>query len=155
MISTFLSVSQVYANDIVIDWSTYDGSEVLGLYRVATTSNWDDSIDNALLTSIGTFTSGWRLPNINELFSLIDREQTGAGGRAISYSPFINFNTNFALWSSTTSKVSTGTALAINSNNGYVLNANKTSTSAPAFLGGGQMRYIPCRTFTVTGTTLS
>jgi len=145
-----------YTNNIVIDWSTYDGSTVLGWRRTATPGiNWNDAIDGALLVSIGTFTTGWRLPNINELFSLMDREQTGAGGRAISYSPFINFNSNFALWSSTTNKLITSQALATNSNNGYVSNVNKTSTSAPAALGSGQMRYIPCRTFTVTGTTLT
>jgi hypothetical protein len=147
---------QTYTNNIVIDWSTFDSATVLGWRRVTSVgSNWNDAIDNALLTSIGSFTSGWRLPNINELFSLIDREQTGAGGRAISYPPFVNFNTNFALWSSTTSKLATSTAFATNSNNGYVLIVSKTATTAPASLGGGQMFYIPCRTFTVTGTTLS
>jgi hypothetical protein len=64
---------QTYTNDIVIDWSTYDGSTVLGYYRISNgvNINWNDAIDNSLLVSIGTFTTGWRLPNIKELYNLI------------------------------------------------------------------------------------
>lgn len=133
-----------YTNDIVIDWSTYDGSTVLGWRRTTNgvNINWDDSIDNALLTSIGTFTSGWRLPNINELLSIINWEAQ----KSLNYSPF-NENGAFFFWTSTTRSNLTSRAYTFG-HNGYIIQATtKTSTTGS--------RYIPCRTFTVTGTTLS
>ena len=107
-----------YTNDIVIDWSTYDGSTVLGWYRVenGVNINWNDSIDNALLTSIGTFTSGWRLPNMNEIASIINWESI----YLLNYAPFNN-NTTFTYWTSTTRANNTGRALAF-LNNGYQIN---------------------------------
>ena len=61
-----------YANDIVIDWSTYDGAEVLGYYRITQGANvWNDAVANALVLSIGTFTSGWRLVNMREMQNLM------------------------------------------------------------------------------------
>jgi hypothetical protein len=62
--------TQTYAYDIVIDWSTFNGSTVLGYYRLRgtyTDISWNNAIDNSLLFTIGTYTTGWRLPNINEL----------------------------------------------------------------------------------------
>lgn len=58
---------QTYTNDIIIDWSTYDGSEVLGIYRnFGAAKTWNDAIDDALTLSVDGFT-GWRLANIREL----------------------------------------------------------------------------------------
>ena len=133
-----------YTNDIVIDWSTYDGSTVLGWYRVenGVNINWNDSIDNALLTSIGTFTSGWRLPNMNEIASIINWESI----YLLNYAPFNN-NTTFTYWTSTTRANNTGRALAF-LNNGYQINNYAKTTISGT-------RYFPCRTFTVTGTTLT
>jgi len=133
-----------YTNDIVIDWSTYDGSTVLGWYRVenGVNINWNNSIDNALLTSIGTFTSGWRLPNFMELASIINWESI----YLLNYSPF-NENGFFYFWTSTTRANNTSRAIAVYNPGYQFINASKTSTS--------NYRYFPCRTFTVTGTTLS
>jgi hypothetical protein len=135
---------QTYTNNIVIDWSTYDGSTVLGWRR---TSNgvdiaWNNAIDGALIVSIGTFTTGWRLPNIYELFLLNTMDSL----RGLNYAPFNN-NTNEIFWSSTTSHPTTTQAYAIN-------NATKILTGTSKTTSSGQ-RYLPCRTFTVTGTTLS
>jgi hypothetical protein len=135
---------QTYADDIVIDWSTYNGSTVLGWRRTTNglNINWNSAIDGALLVSIGSFTTGWRLPNITELNSFANHELGGL--RHSVFSP-IGIAT---LWSSTTSKLSsTASAITVQSNTLNQIFTGKTTTSS--------MRYIPVRTFTVTGTTLT
>jgi hypothetical protein len=137
--------TQTYTNNIVIDWSTYDGSKVLGWYRVNNGVNitWANAIDGSLLINIAPFITGWRLPNINELSSLILRTQST---NTLNYSPINIIATS--LWSSTSS--------ASNSINAWYVNA--VDGSIPAVIAkttSSTFRYIPCRTFTVTGTTLS
>jgi len=46
---------QTYTNNIVIDWSTYDGSTVLGISRlsIATGQSWNTAIDSSLSYSVG------------------------------------------------------------------------------------------------------
>jgi hypothetical protein len=135
---------QTYTDNIVIDWSTYDGATVLGYYRVSNgvNINWNDAIDAALLVSIGTFTSGWRLPNRNEINSLMIMDSL----RGLNYAPFNN-NSNDNYWSSTTAHPSTSNAYYIPNGTKNVLGTPKTQLTG--------YRYIPCRTFTVTGTTLT
>jgi len=133
-----------YTNNIVIDWSTYNGSTVLGYRRTANGSNivWNNAIDGALAVSIGTFTTGWRLPNIKELQNI---QNIGlASSDLFNYSPF-NLNTTAnSLWCSNTLGVNTAYSwrFAIYGSCDY---QPKTST----------FQYIPVRTFTVTGTTLT
>jgi hypothetical protein len=133
--------TQTYTKNIVIDWSTYNGSTVLG-YRRTTTSGqtWNQAIDGALLTSIAPFTTGWRLPNFMELLSLANFQIVGF----LNYSPFNLSSVN--LWTSTTTAGATSGAfmLSLAGNN---INSNFSKANATW--------YIPCRTFTVTGTTLS
>jgi hypothetical protein len=129
-----------YANDIVIDWSTYDGSKVLGYYIGDKTTNrsWDNAIDWGVALSVGTFTSGWRLWNVKELMNIANYAET----YPLNYAPFgIGFN----MWTSTTFNGSTTTAIR---NFSYGLNigyASKTSNYAT----------VATRDFTVTGTTLT
>jgi hypothetical protein len=135
---------QTYTNNIVIDWSTYDGATVLGWRNTDNGGNitWDNAIDGALLVSIGTFTTGWRLPNWTELNSLGNHEASG-----LRYVPF-NALTNNNFWTSTTAKlVGTTNVFTLRSNTLLPAHTGKTTSTG--------MRYIPCRTFTVTGTTLS
>jgi hypothetical protein len=132
---------QTYTDNIVIDWSTYDGATVLGWYRVSSTGAWNAAIDGALATSIGIFTSGWRLPNWHELNSLANHETGGMNAGPFNLSTFI-------YWSSTTAKLSsTASAFTLRANTLMPAHTGKTTTTS--------MRYIPCRTFTVTGTTLT
>lgn len=135
-----------YANDIVIDWSTFNGSTVLGYKRTdnGVNINWNDAIDGALATSIGTFTSGWRLPNINEIISICNWSLLAS--RYLGYSPFL-FVTASIYWSSTTYRISTTAAHTFANNTAVIQGTSKTTTSS--------MRYFAVRTFTVTGTTLS
>lgn len=135
--------TQTYANNIVIDWSTYDGSEVLGYYVGDNTTNrlWDDAIDWGVALSVGTFTSGWRLANVLEYINVCDYGQTS--GYPLNYAPF---NTNFNLWTSTTVAASTGRAYRYQ---GYAMET-RTSTKS-----SGSYATIATRNFTVSGTTLS
>jgi hypothetical protein len=134
----------VYANNIVIDWSTYNGTEVLGYKRTlsATTVNWNNAIDGALAVSIGTFTTGWRLPNINELLNICNYENgSGSYANLINYFPF---NITGDLWSSTSL---------------YTLGGSFSWTITPTNMTyqgtGTSIKYIAVRNFTVTGTTLT
>jgi hypothetical protein len=134
-----------YTNNIVIDWSTYNGVNVLGWYRIATTGvNWDTAIDNSLSFSISIFTSGWRLPNLAELSSL-NRLEFGAN--FAGYSPFNLPNIFSRFWTSTNDTLTTNTKHTIS--NGCRFFTESITLNAAAY------RYIPCRTFTVTGTTLT
>lgn len=131
---------QTYTNNIVIDWSTYNGSTVLGWRRTTGSGNWNASIDAALLVSIAPFTSGWRLPNFMELMSLVNF----SNANMLNYSPFNISAVN--LWSSnTTAGATTGAWFLSPAGNSINTNFSKASSSS----------WIPCRTFTVTGTTLS
>ena len=138
---------QTYTNQIIIDWSTYNGTEVLGYSDSAFSGNtWDDAIDNALATSIGSYTSGWRLPNINELWSLMNMGVTGNKG--LNYYPWTELTWAYQLsiyWSSTTTAYASTQAVALK--NFTIEIDNKTKTTV--------YNWIPVRNFTVSGTTLT
>jgi hypothetical protein len=136
--------SQTYTNDIVIDWSTYDGSTVLGISRVAiaTGQNWNQAVDDSLSYSVGTFTSGWRLPNIREIMNLMNFANDQ--NNLLNYSPLNLSSSGRVYWSSTTNLAVTTSAYAL-SNIGGIGVQTKTTT----------FTYFRVRTFTVTGTTLS
>lgn len=133
-----------YTNNIVIDWSTYDGSTVLGWYRLNNGAdiNWTSAINAALAVSIGTFTTGWRLPNIQELFSLLNFGSVVP----LNYSPFNLSSTTLIYWSGT--NTSTNAYIITNS---FALNIIRSLGK----IGATNFRYIPTRVFTVTGTTLT
>ena len=134
-----------YANNIIIDWSTFNGSNVLGWHnQYYTDDNWNDCIDASILKIVGTFTSGWRMSNINELSSIVNRGVTSS--TVLNYPPF-NITSNVNMYVSTTNWQNTAQSLYMTMSIGSVNTFLKTSG-----FGG---RYMICRTFTVTGTTLS
>lgn len=137
---TSIAGTQTYTNNIVIDWSTYNGTNVLGYYRVVSGSdvNWNSAIDAALALSVSTFTSGWRLPNKREMENIFNYSLSFG----ISYAPF-SFPNN-AIWTSTTYEAST--TLAYTHSGSWINLTGKTSAAA---------RWIAVRTFTVSGTTLT
>ena len=135
--------SQTYTNRIRIDWSTYDGSTVLGYYQLASPLlyTWNQSIDWALALSISSFTSGWALPNINQLMNIMN---WGLSAN-LNYAPFSL--ATLSHWTSTTNNNDTTSALIILSNStNPLLNYAKILT---------RNTYFAVRTFTVTGTTLT
>jgi hypothetical protein len=135
-----------YANNIVIDWSTYNGSTVLGLSRaaIATGNTWNQAVDNCLAFSVGTFTSGWGLPNMKEIFNLINYANDPSN--FLNYSPLNLSSSGRVYWSSNTNVAGTANAYFF-SNVGMTGQTTKTTSVA--------YTYFPVRTFTVTGTTLS
>jgi hypothetical protein len=131
--------TQTYTNNIVIDWSTYDGSTVLGYYTVISVDmTWNNAIDQSLALSISTFTSGWRLANRREILNIYNEELTAG----MTYSPF---NINLTLWASTTWRFTTTSAFTVSS----------TGISNVVAKSGASGRRLAVRTFTVIGTTLS
>ena len=133
-----------FTNNIVIDWSTYDGATVLGISRVvvANGQTWNNAVDGSLSYSVGTFTSGWRLPNMREIFNLLNFNNDQ--NNLLNYSPLNLASVGRVYWSSNTIIGVTTFAYAFN-NIGLTSQQNKTST----------FTYFRVRTFTVTGTTLS
>jgi len=138
--------TQTYTNNIVIDWSTYNGTTVLGLSRaaIATGNTWNQAIDNSLAFSVGTFTSGWRLPNIKEIVNFLN--YVNNQNNLLNYSPLNLSSSGRVYWSSTTIIAATTQAYILN-NIGLMNVAAKTTSVA--------YTYFPVRTFTVTGTTLT
>jgi hypothetical protein len=136
--------NQTYTNNIVIDWSTYDGSTVLGYDRVAKTpspTSFNAAMSAALALTTGGFT-GWRVTNIKEIIN-IARYSTA---NVINYSPLSITATQ--LWTSNSLlSAPTGDAVIFTQGNGLLTNNSKNF--------GSGIQYIAVRTFTVTGTTLS
>lgn len=136
-----------YANKIAIDWSTYDNiaGTVSGYYYGAVTSgvfNWNDCIDNAAAFSVGTFTTGWALPNARQAFSLIHFGKN----QSLNYPPF-NFNASYAYATSTTQFTNPST---------YFMSLDSVRTTiSQNFKTSVLFRWWAVRTFTVTGTTLT
>jgi hypothetical protein len=136
--------TQSYVKNIVIDWSTYNGTDVLGYKRTQTQVNsggWNNAVDTCLAISIAPFTSGWRLANLNEWNNIMNRESANPLG----YAPFTTFTfTNSAHTSSTYKAVPSVYSWGVNSI-GYIVAKDKNESSS----------CLAVRTFTVIGTTLS
>jgi len=132
----------IYTNNIVIDWSTFDGATVLGYYRVLMGNrSWADQIDACLALSIGAFTTGWRLFNMNECMNICNWQPTISG--RYNYAPF-NISAAVYIQTSTTYQV-TSLVMKILLGGGQILADGKANSHSG----------IAVRTFTVSGTTLS
>ncbi len=136
---------QTYTNDIVIDWSTYDGYIVLGWYMdFFVETNWSTSMTAAQGQSIGGFSSGWRLPNRTELLSIVNIGVTSVG--TLNYPPFNYTGTQYNVFTSSTDPLITTRAFILTLSIGTLGIIVKTA---------GGPRYKPCRNFTVNGTNLT
>ena len=135
---------QTYTNKIIIDWSTYDGTNVLGYADLLSSDTWANMISNCNSHTVGTYTSGWRLANIRELYNI-----SNYGVWPHTYTPINIFNGGAwmsFIWASTSYPYSPTTqACAYNWNYVNLFGRSKTS-SYPG---------MPVRNFTVNGTTLS
>jgi len=132
---------QTYANNIMIDWDTWDAltAKVLGYRRTGALSdvNYSVAMSTCVSLSIGIYTSGWRLTNLFELINLFRYEGTGV---KTNWSPF-NYNVAVNLWTSTNNSTD---AFIISSSLGWVITNPK----------GNSGRFFACRDFTAVGTTL-
>ena len=135
---------QTYTKNIVIDWSTYNGTNVLGYKRTQTQVNsggWNNAIDTCLAISITGFTTGWRLANVNEWNNIMNREYSNPLG----YSPFTSFTFNNSAHTSSSYKGAPSVyCWGVNSIGSTFAKDKNESSSC-----------LAVRTFTVTGTTLS
>jgi len=113
-------------NEIVFDTYTNltweDGNNT-----TINTYNWIDAVDYCKNLDFANSTN-WRVPNINELETIIDDKRANP---AVQF-PFINTANNI-YWSSTTYESSTDSAWSIDFSTGGSTYSNKTST-----------RYVRC-----------
>jgi hypothetical protein len=72
------------------------------------TKNWEDAIDYCETLTLGTHTD-WRLPNFNELYSIVDRSKINPAIEAIFQNVVLDH-----YWSSTTQISSKRNAWSIN-----------------------------------------
>jgi hypothetical protein len=130
-----------YTNNIVLDWSTWNGSTLLGYYRVINNSNvnWNTAIDNCLAVTVGAFTTGWRLPNRAEIFTIMLHEGATLN-LPLNYAPF-NISLATVFYTSTTQAATTTNCFTLTNNS----NATLGSTTKT-----GNGRYFPCRTFSLS-----
>lgn len=142
--------TQIYANDIIIDnstWNTEDNT-VLGYYRTLLSSAaWSTQVANCAAVSIGSYTTGWRLTNHNEFSNIYAMTDNVFAGRfdGLNYAPF-NISIGNYLWTSTSRDASFAVGHLLNPFGSFGVNIlNK----------GNSYQAIACRTFTVTGTTLT
>ena len=142
---------QAYSIGVLIDLSTYDGNTVLGYSgSIGPGGNidWATAISYANNHSEGTFTSGWRLPNLKEWNNIFNFNIV----YGFSFSQFTNnsFSGSWARrpsWLSSTSAQFTGGAYYADCFTGEVKRTTKTNAFAqPAFA---------VRDFTVNGTILT
>ena len=134
-------IATAFPDLIVIDWSQYNGSTVLGYASSqigATTNTWNTAVDNCLAYSVGSYVSGWRIGNCYEYLAI------GTYNNWLwSYLPI--GITSLIYWTGNTLPTSTTFAYSIGGD-GRITYAAKANVL---------YRYWPVRRFTVTGTTLT
>ena len=132
-----------YTDKILIDWSTYNGSTVLGLaFDNFVLSGYDTLANHITLANsytLGGFGS-WRIPNFNELWNFMKKGDVNL----LNYAP-INYTAANIFASST--RASSTIIFSVRTDAPHLsLSANAATASS---------RPILVRTFTVTGTTLT
>ena len=125
----------------IIDWSTYNGTTVLGYVNYfwsLGSYNWNNAIDYCNGYSLNSY-AGCRLANVYEIQNLINYNSTG-----LNYLPF-GGSGSLSTWTSTTLSLNSIAAHSTGFFDNTIQYTDKTSS----------IYALPVRTFTVTGTTLS
>jgi hypothetical protein len=131
---------QTYTNNIVIDWSTYNGSNVLAYYKGDTTGRtWNAQIDQYLSSTIGGLTS-WYLWNRTECYNLLNPSVSGQ----MNYAPF-NFGGSQRYYFTSTR---IGTTVVYSDLLGVAIIFQGTTIT-------NSLQGVWVRNCTVTGTTLT
>ena len=138
---------QTFTNNIIIDWSTWDGgTDVIG-YILSSNSDSNNTYQTwATWMSGQPYTTDgfgdWYVVNINEMSSLMNYEsQSGLNGY-----PFNNPTNSFGdLWTSTTFFTNTGQAILKNRNTNVFRNSTKIDIYNSMWV----------RTFTWNGASLT
>ncbi|MDA9881564.1 DUF1566 domain-containing protein [Crocinitomicaceae bacterium] len=142
---------QAYSIGVLIDWSTYDGNTVLGYSGSIGPGgyiNWATAISYANNHSEGTFTSGWRLPNLKEWNNIFNLNIVyGFSFSQFTGNSFVGSWARRPSWLSSTPAQFTAGAYYADCLTGEVKRTSKTNASGqPAFA---------VRDFTVNGTILT
>lgn len=133
---------QTYSNNIIVDWSTYNGSTVLAYYKGDTTSRaWNAQIDQYLSSTLGGLT-GWRVFNAYEALNIMNLDRYG--NYVYNYAPFNIGSSPRYFWISNRGAGVTGTSVDSASNSLFTT-VSLTNSLASMWV----------RTCTVTGTTLT
>jgi hypothetical protein len=133
---------QTYSNNIIVDWSTYNGSTVLAYYKGDTTTRtWNAQIDQYLSSTIGGLT-GWRMFNAIEALNIMNLERFG--NYVYNYAPFNFTSSPRYFWVSNRGAGTGGCAVDTAANSLF------TSSTLTQSLQSMWVRYC-----TVTGTTLT
>ena len=133
----FISILNIslFASSIVIDSNTKlqwqdDYSDNGGNIKSAT---WADAISYCENSSLGDYTD-WRLPNKNELLSLVDY---GKYNPSIDTNKFTNVGSSYC-WSSTTGADYSDSAWVVDFDDGYTNGNGKSSTNYVRCVRAGQ-----------------
>jgi hypothetical protein len=133
---------QTYANNIIIDWSTYNNVSVLAYYKGDTVlRSWNDQIDQYLSSTIGGLNS-WRMFNIYEAVNIMNLERIS--NYVYNYAPFNIGSSPRFFWTSNRGAAATGNAVDT-----FAI----TLFTSTALVGSLPSMWV--RTCIVTGTTLS
>lgn len=77
--------TQVYTNNIMIDWTTYDGVTALGIHKTPSPSDtWANNVAYCLGLVVAGF-GDWHMPNIQEAWNLANISLTG--GHMFAWTP--------------------------------------------------------------------
>lgn len=138
---TSINGNQTFTHNVMIDWSTYNGVNVLGYYMLPQgPTNWNTAIANALTFNAGGgFNTGWRVANTNEYMNICNY----AFNISLNWSPLSISN---AAYFHTSTTYASGTSNAMKFFYTGQLFADPKANNALA---------IYCRTFGVSGTTLT
>lgn len=92
---------QDYANDVVVDWSTFEkdsGNLLFFKKTLLETNPLNTQITNIEALATGGF-ANWKMTNINQLFYLCKKGDLNATNQAMNYPPF-NYG-NVQIWTNT------------------------------------------------------
>jgi hypothetical protein len=133
---------QTYTNNIIIDWSTYDGATVLAYYKGDTTARaWTAQIDQYLSSTLGGLI-GWRVFNAYEAMNIMNLERMT--NYVYNYAPFNIGSSPRYFWTSNRPSGTQGCA---------VDTAGIQLFTASSLTGAVPSMWV--RTCIVTGTTLT
>ena len=138
---------QTFTNNIVIDWSTWDGGSDVNGYKHSNYSDSDSAVKNWSNWMSGQPYStngfgGWYVCNVKELFSIINFEYSmGFNTYPFNHST----STNFRTFTSTTDPLNSARAMYKHNTTVQITYVNKTASYKTMWV----------RTFTISGTTLS
>jgi len=105
---TALDGSQTYTDSIILDWTTYDGNEVLAYCTANITvgERWPNQTAFSNAATHGGYTN-WRMPNAFELINIANFATGNNAMISFNYPP-LNIPDGITIWSSTTAERSDG-----------------------------------------------